>query len=386
MTRALASPLDTDGRLFVPLGDRAKDLGAEIDGRGLAALLLTSPESVYYVTGYTTLPSAGNPILYALRNRLPPYALVEPDGSITLGCWGFSVEGVDLRVDRVAAFNSFATAREGLVREVGRRVGADGRLGVESSCPLFVVKALEAVSADRLVPADEVVSRLRLIKSPTEIGHLTRSLHIAETTVGELLDDLALGASRLEVMAAAQDSLHAHGADGVGHVTITFGETNPEIALDERLEEGRLAVLDVGAIVAGYRSDNRRYAYAGSPSAALLEQHAAMVEIVEAVGQALVPGAPYRDVHERAVRLFADAGIPLLARFSHAGHHIGLETEEQWIDETTADVVEPGMVINIELYSLTDTNEQIGDEETYVIDDTGPHRISQLSTDLRSVT
>ena len=48
------------------------------------------------------------------------------------------------------------------------------------------------------------------------------------------------------------------------------------------------------------------------------------------------------------------------------GHNIGLETEERWLDES-ADTVRAGMVINIELYSLAETGEQIGNEETYLI-------------------
>jgi Xaa-Pro aminopeptidase len=110
-----------------------------------------------------------------------------------------------------------------------------------------------------------------------------------------------------------------------------------------------------------------------------------MVDIVEAVGQALTPGKPYRHIHQRAISLLAERDIPLLARFSHAGHNTGLETGEQWIDDATDEIVRPGMVINIELYSPTETGEQIGDEETYVVEDSGPRRISKLPTDIRSV-
>jgi Xaa-Pro aminopeptidase len=116
-----------------------------------------------------------------------------------------------------------------------------------------------------------------------------------------------------------------------------------------------------------------------------MDQHAAMVEIVEAVGQALTAGTPYRHIHQHAINLFAERDIPLLARFSHAGHKIGLETEEQWIDDATDEVVRPGMVINIELYARTHTGEQIGGEETYVVEDSGPRRISRLPTDIRSL-
>jgi Xaa-Pro aminopeptidase len=371
--------------LFAPLGDRAPDLGAQIEERGLAALLLTTDESVYYTTGYTTLPSAGNPIVHALRSRLPPFAVVTPDGAVTLACWAFSVEGVPLRVDDVAGFNDFATARETLLDLLEPLAGQTGTIGIEASCPHYFTAVLAQRIGDRLIVSDDIVNRLRLVKSPAEIDLLSEGLAVAEAVVAELYDVLRPGTSRLELMREARDRIYAHGADGVGHITFTFGETNPEIALDEMLGMDRLAALDVGAIIAGYRSDNRRYAYAGEPPRSLVDLHAEIVRIVDEVGHALAPGALYADVHRRAIDLFAQAGVPLLPRFSHAGHNIGLETEERWVDDTGSDVVQAGMVINIELYAKTDSGDQIGDEETYVVGDEGPRRISVLPTDIKRV-
>ena len=94
-----------DGTPFHPVGlDRSK-LTTLLEEYGLAGLLLTSPENVFYTTGYTTLPSAGNPILYTLRNRLPFFSHIDPDGRITLLCWGFSAEGVDFGADEIIGFN-----------------------------------------------------------------------------------------------------------------------------------------------------------------------------------------------------------------------------------------------------------------------------------------
>ena len=115
------TPLANTDVLFTPLGDRAGQLGESIRAHGLEAIVLTSPESVYYTTGYPTLPSAGNPILYALRNRLPPFAIVTAEGEVALGCWGFSVEGVALSVDRVVPFNDLAGAVSALCAAVAER-------------------------------------------------------------------------------------------------------------------------------------------------------------------------------------------------------------------------------------------------------------------------
>ena len=380
------TPFASTDVLFTPLGDRAGQLGDSIRARGLEAIVLTTPESVYYTTGYPTLPSAGNPILYALRHRLPPFAIVTAGGEVSLGCWGFSVEGVALSVDRVVPFNDMAGAVNELCAAVGERVPSPaGRLGIESTCPHFIGEALrKQVGHDNLVVADRIIDDARLIKSPEEIERLTRSLAVVEQTVAGLYAELELGASRVALMEHAKRMLLANGATGVGHVTFTFGTTNPEIALDERLDPDQLVVLDLGGIVDGYCSDNRRYAYAGEVPAALLEQHEAMVQIVDAVGQRLIPGTPYAEIQDLARSLHREHGIPLLARFTHAGHNIGLETEEEWIDDSPDSTVRSGMVINIELYSLTPTGQQIGDEETYVIE-ARPRRISQLPRDIRSV-
>jgi len=380
-----ASPFQPGEVLFTPLGDRAPALGEAIGAQGLDALLLTSPESVYYTTGYPTLPTAGNPILFALRNRLPPFAIVSATGEVALGCWGFSVEGVALSVDRVVAFNDLGSAQDALADAVRERVAPAGRLGVESTCPLYLADRVRGeLGAAHVALADGIITAARLIKSPAEIERLARSLEIVERTVGELVGELAVGTSRVALMEHAKRALLANGADGVGHVTFTFGTTNPEIALDEPLAAGGLAVLDLGGIVDGYCSDNRRYAYAGEVPADLRAQHETMVAIVDAVGEALLPGTPYSEIQERTRALHREHGVPLMERFTHAGHNIGLETEEEWIVDGTDATVRGGMVINIELYCTTEDGRQIGDEETYVVEDR-PRRISVLPREIRSV-
>ena len=109
-----------------------------------------------------------------------------------------------------------------------------------------------------------------------------------------------------------------------------------------------------------------------------------MVEIVDAVGAALVPGASYASLMQLARDLYARHKIDPLGRFNHVGHNIGLETEERWLDDAAGEVL-PGMVINIELYSKAETGEQIGDEETYLIGAEGPRRISSLPRQIREI-
>jgi Xaa-Pro aminopeptidase len=355
--------------------------------RGLGGILLTSPENVFYTTGYTTLPSAGNPILYTLRNRLPFFSYVDSSGEVTLLCWAFAAEGVEFGSDAVVGFNDHAGAMRALKTLVGERLDASQTLGVESSCPYSILQLLDGAGRAKQPPVvvDDVLDRLRLIKSPAEIALLERSIQIVEQTVAELYETLHLGISRMDLTQHAKERMARNGAGGMSHVTFSFASANPEFAIHEPLERGSLVTLDLGGVYEGYSSDNRRYAFGGPVPASLQERYAAMVEIVDTVGAALVPGATYGSLYRLALDKFAEYEIELLKRFTHTGHNIGIETEEQWLDESEELVVEPGMVICIELYSIAETGQQIGDEETYVIEDTGPRRISALPREIRVV-
>ena len=99
----------------------------------------------------------------------------------------------------------------------------------------------------------------------------------------------------------------------------------------------------------------------------------------------MVPGSSFQHLFRLAQDQYAKHGIKALARFNHIGHNIGLETEERWLDDSPAHSIKPGMVINIELYSTMDGGEQIGNEDTYVIYESGPVRISHLPREIRQI-
>ncbi|MBN8998701.1 MAG: aminopeptidase P family protein [Rhizobiales bacterium] len=270
---------------FHPIGfDRAK-LAATLRREGMRAVLLSSPENVYYTTGYTALPSAGNPILYMLRNRLPFFSLVEDTGRVTLLCWDFSAWNMDFGVDEIVGYADLAGALAAVRDLVGAKVGAAERLGVESSLPYNILQVVAPlVSSDRLVVADRALDTVRLIKTPAEIACLQRGVDIIEKTCGELFDILRVGMGRNELTHEAKKRLIANGADGISHLTFSFALANPEFDIDEVLEPGKLVTLDLGAIYRGYCSDNRRYALAGPVPAHIGDLYKRMVGIVDGVG------------------------------------------------------------------------------------------------------
>ena len=414
------------GNRFVPLSFDKHKLLSTMQEVGIGAIILTSPENVFYVTGYPVLTSAGNPILHTLSNQFPVVACIDREGKVMLACWLVSTLGADFGADELFLYLD----REGAAGEIRKLVDhaaeQPGRVGIESTCPYHVVKMLEeslgtgatgagnagvdagaggarSVAAEsdagmagtaggrgdqgggvsgnsKVVLVDALMLDMRVVKSAAEIAFLENSIRIVERSVSELFDLLRPGMSRLDLISKAKEIMAANGASGVSHVTVSFGKENPELAIDETLVGDRLVTLDLGAFYQGYASDNRRYAYTGTPPAALVKAHDMMVDIVDQVGAALCPGTSEGDIFQLAAELFNRHGLDPF--FDHAGHHVGLQTEERWITSASKRPLQVGMVVNIELYTPVEGIDFVGNEETFVIDVSGSRRISQLSREI----
>ena len=364
-----------------PVGlDRAR-LFRLMKGCELDALLLSSPENVFYTTGYPSLPGSGNPIVYALRNQLPFFSLAGADETITLLCWGGAWLGLEYEVDDVRPFFMREMADEVLAELVDERLAAGGRFGVESTLPHSVGRLIqERAPAAELVVADDLLASLRLVKTPAEVERIRTSTRIVDRTVVELVPLLRLGMGRLELIRLAKLRLLEYGADAVDHVTMAFGAANPEVALDEPLERDQIVTLDLGAVYKGYVSDNRRLVFTGSVPRSLRTLHAQLCRVVAAVGGALRPGTTFAELHALALQQFAAEGLEPL--FIHVGHSIGLQVDERWILGDDQTVLEPGMVLNIELYSPSDDGVLVGDEETFVVTAGEPELLGTLPADI----
>ena len=90
---------------------------------------------------------------------------------------------------------------------------------------------------------------------------------------------------------------------------------------------------------------------------------------------------------EATLREHLAHGLSLVVSCLNANHTIGMQVEEVWIYEGNREVtLQPGMVLNLEMYAQHETGELIGDEETYVITETGCRQLTHLPTAIRTVT
>ncbi|MCA9911330.1 MAG: aminopeptidase P family protein, partial [Anaerolineae bacterium] len=311
---------------------------------------------------------------------------ITQQGQVTLMCWGGAVTGVEYGADTVLTYADIDGAEQALTGTLRDQLGEGARLGIESSAPYTVLKLLEGiVPSEHITLADDLMMQVRMIKSPAEVALLEKSINVVEHTVADLMDSMHLGIRRPALMQAAKTGMLGHGASGISHVTLSFGASNPEVEIDEALEADKLVTLDLGAIVDGYYSDNRRLMYTGPVPDGIAALHQTMCAILDETASALKPGVTFGAVYDRAMALYDRHSLkPFIPNI---GHTIGMQVEEVWIYEGNREVtLQPGMVLNLEMYAQHETGELIGDEETYVITETGCRQLTHLPTAIRTVT
>ncbi|MGZ6347774.1 MAG: M24 family metallopeptidase [Anaerolineales bacterium] len=366
---------------FKPIGLDLVRLMDLIKAHDLDGIFFSSPENVFYTTGYPCLPGSGNPIIYALRNQLPFFSYAGRDGSISLLCWAQAAMGIEYGTEDVRSFFTYDSAISELTSFVEEKLKEGCKLGVDSTFPYFFLQTLlEHAKPESIVAADDIIQSLQMVKSAAEIERIRMSTAIIDKTVMEIADDLRLGMSRLELIQEAKARLYSNGANGVDHVTVAFGAANPEIALDEPLEENQIVTLDLGAVYEGYISDNRRLVYTGKVPETLQGLHKKLCWVVAEMGKALHPGVTFGELHAHAYELYENVDVEPM--FLHVGHSIGLHVDEHWLMADDPTIVQKGMVLNIELYSLSDEAVMIGDEETFVVTDGVAEKLSTLPVDI----
>lgn len=352
---------------------------------GLDGILVTSNENVFYTTGLPVTRGQVNPILFALSNQFPHYAVILPGGKPALVTWGGALGGHEFWVDDIrSAWVPGGTTEEaiGLLAESFK---GPARLGIESSAPFgFLEKVRKALPQAEFVVADRVFDDLRAVKMPAEILMMRSSLQITEKTVEALEKEMTKNITTHQLIRRAEVLLHEFGAHGVDHATMAIGHANPEIPDDVPAAPGDLAILDIGAILNGYVSDSRRLAFFGSLPPDARELNAKMASIVVETGKAARTGMTFAELCTVADAKHSDLSIDPM--FISAGHTLGIQTEEQWISRESQRKFEEGMVYNIELYSRTESNLFIGTEDTFVIKNGGVEQLTTLPHEIFEVT
>ena len=182
-----------------------------------------------------------------------------------------------------------------------------------------------------LHPVASLVEDLRVVKSPTEIALIRRSVLANSEAFVRTLKRFRVGLPELEIAAELEFQMKALGCERPAFDTIVaVGERSalPHAhPTARRVQENELLLIDMGATLDGYTSDMTRMAYTGTPPKRFRELYRAVLEAQLAGLNAVRPGIAVNKV-DAACRAVLK-GHKLDKEFVHStGHGLGLEIHE----------------------------------------------------------
>jgi Xaa-Pro aminopeptidase len=154
---------------------------------------------------------------------------------------------------------------------------------------------------------------------------------------------------------------------------------------DRKINRGDIIRTDVCAVVEGYHSDLGRCYVVGEPTPEQERTYGTAYRALQAGLAALKPGARAREVFDSALAVWHQSGFEQVRRH-HVGHGLGLEPHEPPVlrpDNET--LIEPGMVIAVEVPYYVYGFGGFAPEDVVVVEDGGNIQFSHAPAELRSV-
>ena len=319
--------------------------------------------------------------------RAHAFVLLPVDGSAVLVCDVKPGADDHLPIDEVVVANDMVAA---LARELSVRGMAGGSVGVAGAdaLPWRAMRKLETEVPNVVwTDADDILERLRLVKSPGEVALLRASSAMGSRAIDAMLDAAKPGVTQGAVMLAGLEVMVGQGGilynsfmsagRGGGNAQVCASDF-PTWAHPEPLADGQWFHVGLSGVLDGYYFDHARSGPIGDASADQIRVFEAPIAAVQAGVAAVRPGATAADVARAARAGLEAAGFPLEGSFLGFGHGIGLGWDAPWLIPGDDTPLVPGMVLCVER-SVRHAGFYGDFEETVLVTETG----CELLTDAR---
>jgi Xaa-Pro dipeptidase len=326
----------------VELAERRQKAQAAMKERGLDALLMFRQESMFYLTGYDTfgyvyfqtivLTADGRMLLFTRSADFRQAQFTSVVGDIRI--W----------VDREGA--NPAQELKGLLEELKLK---GGRIGVEYEAYGLTgrnAKRLDAALAGfaTLDDASDLVSKLRLVKSPAEITYVRKAAELCDAAWFKAVETANAGTSEANVLAA----MHATILQGGGTGKLSGAMMCRYFTGRRTLEKDDHLTLEFAGVYRHYHSCLFRTIRLGATIERQLDLYKAAREALLACEQALRPGKTVGDVFEAHAAKLDKAGLKNY-RLNACGYALGATYAPNWMDWPMVNagspiVIEAGMV------------------------------------------
>ena len=276
--------------------DRLDALRRGMESRGIDALLVNSPENLYYLSGYQTpgyywyqtmiVPLDREPTLVT---RLNEASNVEPFS------WVEDSRPYEDHEDWIAHTRN-VLADLGLV---------DKRIGLQYDS-FFLTSRDEkglaaALSSATLVDGSGLVEEGRMVKSAQEVEYIRQAAKAAEAGLRAGIDACAVGVTENDVAAEIHQAQIKAGSEYTGlPIFIRTGSRDlmtHSTWYRNPIRPGDSVTIEMPGCINRYHAATYRQIYMGDPPELLLRAREVGAQVMAAAKSAIRPGVPAGDIH-----------------------------------------------------------------------------------------
>ncbi len=287
---------------------RIEAVRRRLEERGLDALVLHSPENIYYLSGYQTPGYYWHQALVLPVETTPVFIPPPHEASLVPEfCW----------IDDVRMFpdtSDWAQVTAGVLKDVGL---GSARIGLEEESRFLSVDLRDRLAGSlpdaKFENGSGLVESGRLIKSPQEIEYMREAARYSTAGMAAGMEAVRERATELEVAAAVHSALDLAGSEYSGlPAFITSGERSELVHATWspwRMKSGDIVFLEIPGSHNRYHAAHSRSVSIGDPPDALLRADEISQAALSAAKAVMRPGVPANEVFESGRAVIDGAGL-----------------------------------------------------------------------------
>ena len=317
--------------LVFPMAEYERRL-AELRGRmaevGVDAMLVTTPENLFYLTGYETQG------LWFFAGLVVP---LEEEPLMIVRAAEDSVVEDATWVELSSPFEDHEDPME-VAGEAIKEMGlGEARMGYERSSYFFRASEQDALFdaclAAEFVDLAGIIEESRLTKSEPELELMARAARATEAGMKAGIEAVAVGVRENELAAEVHAAMYRAGGHypAISPFVVAGPRTSVSHATwrERAVEPGDCVFFEIGGCVHRYHAPMMRTVIVGEPPAAMREAETLVLEAMDAVKAAIRPDAPVGEA-DAAARAVIGRNSFGATQFTRTGYSVGIACTPGW--------------------------------------------------------
>lgn len=327
------------------MNERLTKLTNWLKNEQIDAAFITSPDNVFYLSGFLSDPHE-RLLGLAVFPEKEPFLIcpkMEVNDAKKSG-WKFEIIGYS---DTEKPWDFVEERVKARINKVQKWAIEKEHLNVERYEEL-----LSRFEGASFYNAEEVLHQLRMIKDDYELSLLRKACELADFAVQVGVNEIKEGKSEQDIIAAIEYEVKKKGVSGMSFATMVLAGANAASPHGTpgatKIKKGDFVLFDLGVIYEGYCSDITRTVAYGDINEEQEKIYRTVLKAEEAAVNATRPGVLAKDLDSIARDIIHQAGYG--DYFPHRlGHGLGISVHEYPSMTATNELeLKPGMVFTIE--------------------------------------